>query len=560
MIYTLVKSLFRRNMPRVPKVKTKSIIQSLTSILFISGLVYFIYLVLLQIINTFVRLRFHNVYFSFIFFIILLILIIVEVFLIVKNLYFSKDNELYLKLPIKKNDLFIAKLIYIYLSLVILTFVFLTFTAGLYGLIWQAVDSLFFIKLLILIFIFPLITTPIAILLSIPIAYFTKHITRNWWTLLLTILALVTSIFIIYMGFISVITNFINLTTQGGTNYIPPQVIEQINKITSMLPLGPQFYSFVIGETNILVMSFIIGSTIFLNIVSYFVLKKYFYQLLMLNHNLNGNNHNKPIEEISNKVRKPLHAIFIKEVKVLLKNPSYAFQAIVFNVLMPVFVFLTINLTNRVGAIAVGNEIVPGIALLTILIMLMISNSYQTTLISREKEAYYLAKIAPVSYLKQITTRLLVGLTISLVFLTLTILLLISFGLLTFINGLIIYLISILFLIGFTAVSVIADIKKPQVNSYTSETSESMKVFNVFFWGIFITVILSFIMIIMAYLPNNFMLTDFRPLFNLSERYSFYRFLRYISLDSVLIITMILTIGLYNLINIIRFVKGVKRT
>lgn len=547
-------------MPRVPKVKTKSIIQSLTSILFISGLVYFIYLVLLQIINTFVRLRFHNVYFSFIFFIILLILIIVEVFLIVKNLYFSKDNELYLKLPIKKNDLFIAKLIYIYLSLVILTFVFLTFTAGLYGLIWQAVDSLFFIKLLILIFIFPLITTPIAILLSIPIAYFTKHITRNWWTLLLTILALVTSIFIIYMGFISVITNFINLTTQGGTNYIPPQVIEQINKITSMLPLGPQFYSFVIGETNILVMSFIIGSTIFLNIVSYFVLKKYFYQLLMLNHNLNGNNHNKPIEEISNKVRKPLHAIFIKEVKVLLKNPSYAFQAIVFNVLMPVFVFLTINLTNRVGAIAVGNEIVPGIALLTILIMLMISNSYQTTLISREKEAYYLAKIAPVSYLKQITTRLLVGLTISLVFLTLTILLLISFGLLTFINGLIIYLISILFLIGFTAVSVIADIKKPQVNSYTSETSESMKVFNVFFWGIFITVILSFIMIIMAYLPNNFMLTDFRPLFNLSERYSFYRFLRYISLDSVLIITMILTIGLYNLINIIRFVKGVKRT
>lgn len=558
MIYTLVKSLFKRSMPRVPSFTTKSIIksivQSIISFVFIIGLIYFLTFILTQIINTFVRLRLHNVYLSFIFFIILLVLIIVAVYLIVRNLYFSKDNELYLKLPIKKRDLFISKLIYIYITLTFLTFFFLLLTAGLYGFIWQAVNNLFFLKLLSLTFLLPLIAMPIGIILSIPIAYITRHLTKDWKRLLIMIFILVTFIFVIYMGFISVITNFINLTSSNQTNYISPDIINEINKITKMLPLGHDLYLYVTNQTNLLSFSLLLTFTTLFNIVSYLLLKKYFYQMLMLNHNL-LTSPNKVKSTV--KVRTPLKAVFIKEVKLLFKNPSYAFQAIIFNALMPLFVFLTINLTKRVGTQAVGSEIVPGIALLTILIMLMISNSYQTSLISREKESFYLSKITPISYAKQIITRLSVGVIISFIFLLITILLLVSLSLLSLLSALFIFLISLLFLIGFNAVAVVQDLKDPHTSSYNNENKESMKVFSIFFWGIIITIILSFAIILLSYLPNDFMLTNIRQFYNLSERYSFYAFFKYIRVDSLLITFIVLTILIYTITNSIRFMKGV---
>ena len=53
--------------------------------------------------------------------------------------------------------------------------------------------------------------------------------------------------------------------------------------------------------------------------------------------------------------------MFQKEIKTMTRNPDYAFQAVVLNILMPMFIFLTIRLTHSAGEATVGKEIVPGI-------------------------------------------------------------------------------------------------------------------------------------------------------------------------------------------------------
>ena len=86
------------------------------------------------------------------------------------------------------------------------------------------------------------------------------------------------------------------------------------------------------------------------------------------------------------KMNQPAVAILKKEFKTMLRNPDYAFQAIVLNLLMPTFIYLTIRLTYRAGEVTVGQEIVPGITLLTMLIFILLTNSFQGMIVSREKD------------------------------------------------------------------------------------------------------------------------------------------------------------------------------
>ena len=60
---------------------------------------------------------------------------------------------------------------------------------------------------------------------------------------------------------------------------------------------------------------------------------------------------------------------------------------------MPLFVVMTVQVTAQLGAESVGLLIVPGVALLTTLIFIILSSSFQTNLISSEKGAHYLGRI-----------------------------------------------------------------------------------------------------------------------------------------------------------------------
>ena len=102
-------------------------------------------------------------------FILLLVLTIYETFTIIKTLYQSKDNHIYLKLPIKKETLFLSKIIYIYLKQIIISFVFLFVTAGIYGLVETDITIFYYFRLIILSFVVPLLALIFASILSIPV-------------------------------------------------------------------------------------------------------------------------------------------------------------------------------------------------------------------------------------------------------------------------------------------------------------------------------------------------------------------------------------------------------
>src|SRR5690554_8116118 len=102
MVITLVKNHFKRSKPRITNVNTKNILGLLMLVILTAVILGIFGYILLLLTQTFARLRLPDVYLKTVFFILLGVLTIYEVFNIIKQLYQSKDNHIYLKLPIEK--------------------------------------------------------------------------------------------------------------------------------------------------------------------------------------------------------------------------------------------------------------------------------------------------------------------------------------------------------------------------------------------------------------------------------------------------------------------------
>src|SRR5690554_861007 len=187
MVITLIKNHFKRSKPRLNNINTKNILGLiLLGLLTVLILGIFGYILLL-LTQTFARLRLPDVYLKTVFFILLGVLTIYEVFNIIKQLYQSKDNHIYLKLPIEKEKIFLSKIIYIYLRQLLISFVFLFATAGIYGFVETDITIFYFFRLIIIAIIIPFLSLILASLLSIPVSFIMGYIKKNKFLLIASI-------------------------------------------------------------------------------------------------------------------------------------------------------------------------------------------------------------------------------------------------------------------------------------------------------------------------------------------------------------------------------------
>lgn len=509
MIWLLVKNHFKRSKPRVTNINAKNILgYILLGILTVSILSIFGYILLL-LTQTFSRLRLPEVYLKTVFFILLIVLTVYEIFNIIKQLYQSKDNHIYLKLPIEKEKIFLSKIIYLYLKQLIIAFIFLFITAGIYGLIETDITIFYYFRLLLISVIVPFLSLVIASLLSLPVSYLLGVVRKSKVLLLVSLTIVIGAFFLVYMQFINVVLSFINLTSSSSSPIIDPLVIANLKETVNNLRLSSAFYNILMNETffiNLILIVVLIGV---LMVGAFYLLKFFYFKAL--------NKENERIDvEITKslKVNKPGVAIFKKELKTLTRNPDYAFQAIILNILMPIFIFLTIRLTYKAGEATVGKEIVPGITLLTILVFVLLTNSFQGMILSREKEAHYLTKIIPIKMSRQIFMKILFGYVLNIIMLLVTIILITSLNYITFIEGVVVLILSLVFTTGYTLILVATDYKNPQLTSNVGGFEEGMNMYKNLFVGLFLAIIVGVIFSITPFVRKLFLDQRVFELFN----------------------------------------------
>ena len=334
--------------------------------------------------------------------------LIQSIFSAINLLYYSKDNEYILPLPLKPSQIVIAKT-----NVLLVTEYFIVAILGLiplsiYGILTYA-NILYYIEMVIVLLVFPIIPVLISsllVLIVMSFAKFTKN--RNRFQLIATILILVIV--------------FVASFAMGNTDSSPEELVQMVMKANGMVELVknafPTLGMAIESLTNInigiqlLNIVFLIATTAVIYILYVLVGQKLYLKGAVGNLS-SGKKNKKKIDEKKVFKNSTIFKTYVgKEFKTLLRNPIFFMQcvlpAIIFPILIIGMTILGINGESNGQTVDFASmftnktSIYIGVGILCVIQFFLMFIYISATAISRDGQNAVFMKYIPVKYMKQI--------------------------------------------------------------------------------------------------------------------------------------------------------------
>ena len=319
---------------------------------------------------------------------------------IITTLYLSKDNELLMVLPITFNEIFISKILVLYVtdlifSLTYLLPVFVTF--GILG----GLNATFYITALLLIPILPIFPIALASIFSIPlmmvVRFFKKHVVLS----IIVLLAIVAGAFVGYMEIVTSIsgaTNIADKQIESGLK-INRYIKETGMSIWGYFHVAEALYDFSIFYRPIL---FFAGS-LALFCACFLLIRPFYFRIATMS---TENTHSEAKRTKTFKKRTPFQALLLNEIRSVFRSPGYLFQYFLFPLFMPLIVYTYDKLLVSIVVNQAGKDMIIASHVLVLSIIALMSNTISSTAISREGGPFYIAKCTPVSFYVQVKAKI----------------------------------------------------------------------------------------------------------------------------------------------------------
>ena len=372
-----------------------------------------------------------------------------------KTLFYNSDSDL-LKLPLNGKMIFLAKITYLF----IYEFIFTTFLTLpvfiLYG-IQTMQGVMFYIMLLPNIIFFPVIPFLIGVLLSVPAMYVVGYLKNKFVVMLILYIIFVALGFTIYTYGLKFIMEILN--SSDISSILQTQIILDIKFIANFL------YVPLLFKNSLLLYRFwpsaIVNLTIVLILfVLVFAFANKSYLKILLNNIESGGSvyRNKSVI----KERSVTKALFFREFLSIFRSVNYSFQYFTIVITTPLMVFFSSQIASNIGVGQVGAGILPGIAVLVLLMFLSMGTSFAATSVTREGGNFFHTKIIPVSFTKQITVKFFMYVIVSVPSVIVSCLVLAFAGFISYLNAMLIAIAVIMIVLGSIANSILIDIRRPQ--------------------------------------------------------------------------------------------------
>lgn len=389
---------------------------------------------------------------------------------IIKTLYMSKDNEMLFCLPVTPNQLFISKLLVIYIKEVAVNAAISVPLYLVLGFFEKSFSASYYISILMLLFLLPI--TPIALgaFLSIPLMIVIKFLRKHPILSIVIIFSIVASCLWAYTSLVA--TAFTELDFMGEEQI---QTIISINSGIQRLGAKIFIYYQIAGAMLSFSMWYVyplfILACLGIAVATIFFTKYFFFKAAMSS-----------LEKTIRKRREPeydtfkkqgiLASLLKKEILCVFRSPSDVFEYFLFTILMPIIVFSYDQILLSIVIDQGGTDLTLGAHLMVVAILAMLSNISSASAISRDGGNFYMSKMVPVSYYSQIFAKFLFNAVFTAAALLVTsIVSLFLFPAWEVILG----TIAIIFAaIGHIAYSIDSDIKNPTVNNEGDEKSSTV--------------------------------------------------------------------------------------
>lgn len=332
---------------------------------------------------------------------------------IISNLYNSKDSELLMCLPASHNQIFISKLIVMYVSEFISNLMYFLPIFLSYGLVAK-VELSYYLLLPLYLVLLPLLPMAIAAFISIPVTKVLNFLKERLYLMVLTVLSLCSIGIYLYMTVLTKIFLEVNLVGKQIQTVI--KINEWLVKVGGSNYLYTMIAKSLEGSDTFIILTVMTLSSLLLVYLATLLVKPFYFKMVM------KSSETKIVEKKrkSLKEEKVLTSLIRKEFYTVFRTPGYIFQYFIYTLLMPLIVFVYDKLLISITVSSIGQIMIGGAHILVLSILALLSCTISASAISREGGTYYIMKTSPVSFKKQVLAKLMFNFSIVFIFLVLT--------------------------------------------------------------------------------------------------------------------------------------------
>ena len=314
---------------------------------------------------------------------------------VINTLYLSRDNQMLMCLPATPNQLFVSKILLIYvneftvnLSMAIPLFLVLGSFSS-FG--WS-----YYISLIPLLVLMPVLPIVAAAFLSIPIMAIIKFLKKHTVIAIVVTFSLIAAVLWVYVGFIGNIASDFDIVNKQY------ETVREIN--TQIANIGKQIPIYYILAGAMLVPSkWYVFVIIFLASAALFALTilftRYFFFKTAMSSIENTIKSNAKKGEL--KKQGIFVSLLLKEIRCVFRSFTDVFEYFIFTLLMPFIVFSYDKLLMSITVNQAGVNMIGGAHVMVVAILAMLSNISSASAISRDGGNFYTSKIVPIDYYTQ---------------------------------------------------------------------------------------------------------------------------------------------------------------
>ncbi len=414
-----------------------------------------VYFALNSILGLCLNIDLEKEFLLFYIFLIQIIQILFGLNLVTKTLYFSNDNDL-MKLPVKGLNIFLSKICYLYIKELIFCTCLSLPVFIIYG-IMAGEGAFFFCMIPVAILLSSMIPFFIGLVLSVPTMYIMAYLKNKFITMLGLYIIIVAVGFSLYINGLQLVLAMIE--SGDVSNLFSSELILNIKRIANYLyfPILVRNLLFNHRFLTSLFVGFVLCA-IMAVVILYFANKIYL-NVLLKNSEGENQNFNKKIKA---KERKPFNALLNREFLNIFRSVNYSFQYLTITITTPLMVYFSNAIASNVGIENLGENILPGVSVLVLIMFLTMGTSFAATSITREGGSFFHTKIIPVSFKKQVFVKFMLHAMIAVPAVFISCLVLAFFEFISFVSAILIALSVSLIIIGNICSSINLDIKRPQ--------------------------------------------------------------------------------------------------
>ncbi|MDD4003463.1 MAG: hypothetical protein PHE12_04625 [Clostridia bacterium] len=320
----------------------------------------------------------------------------------VNVMFFSKDAEFMLYLPLKPVTVFAAKFLYVYLSELTLS----VFVLGISGIAFGIVCALpiyFYILLIAAIMLVPSVPLIISSLLCVPIMFFISFFKNKS---VFGIIFLILMFALLMFGYMMIFSNLPQGVYDGENIALPVEQLREVMKyILPNIALARiiTLTSIDIGLDIVYVVLLTLGLFAVSLLISVFTYKKGMSaQLESIS--------NKSDRELSFSQNSLVKSFFLKDFREILRNTGFAFYCLFSVITAPVMiVFFGVMMQSEVTGDLTGAIAIEGTAFMMTIMLVAGMNYAALSSISREGKNFYMLKTLPVTFKTHARAKILIA-------------------------------------------------------------------------------------------------------------------------------------------------------